>query len=91
MDCPVNLGRIRLGATLAARRAADIDQNRDALADFRREAFGADRLLARHETAPARLLHLRRNLAPPEVIGVADPQHVPAIALKAGRDVLGKG
>ena len=35
--------------------------------------------------------HRERVLDPLEVVGVADPQHVPAIAEKARRDVLGEG
>ena len=34
---------------------------------------------------------LQRRLDPLEVVGVADPQHIPVIAEKAGRDILGEG
>ena len=30
-------------------------------------------------------------LDPLEIVGVADPQHVPVIAEEAGRDILGEG
>src|SRR5208282_2127399 len=56
VDGAVDLRRIALGAALRLRRAAFVDDDFEALADFRREFLRADRLDALHEAlVPARL------------------------------------
>src|SRR5579883_1036883 len=69
MDDAVDLRRLALGAALAAFRAAGVDDRLDAPADLGGEALGADRLLARHETLPARLLLFVRDLRQAEIVG----------------------
>src|SRR5271170_5404840 len=69
MHRPIDLRSIALRAAFCGLRAADVDDRLNAFSDLRRQAPGADRLLALHEPAPADLLYLLGDLRQAKLIG----------------------